>query len=49
MALHIVPTAEASRHEATAHCPCGPTVQDVHTDTGSVRPALVHQTLEAAE
>lgn len=49
MALHLFPAAETTRHEATVCCPCNPTMQDVRTDTGSVRPALVHNTLEAAE
>ena len=47
--FHVHPIDDLIDHELTDDCPCGPTMQPVEHDDGSVACVLVHHSLDGRE
>lgn len=46
---HVVPRADLIEHELIGDCPCGPAVQSVLRDDGSIGWVTVHASLDGRE
>lgn len=49
MTVHVVPKGDLMEHDDTEECPCGPRVEPVKCDDGSVGYVVTHHSLDGRE
>lgn len=47
--IHIIPLNDSVTHEHTEDCPCGPEIEPVKTDDGTVNYVISHHSLDGRE
>lgn len=47
--VHVQPTNDLIQHEDTEDCPCGPRIEPVERDDGSIGWLIVHHSLDGRE